>query len=238
MNFDSDSFKADKRSFIQYAEQSGGYNNFNRREVSVDNRLIELFFADFEGLYANQEHTDDYEIKKRIEEIKYIIDNMLPEIEKQVIVMFFYLKRKQETIGRILHVSQEMICYYKNRALTRIKMMHFFRNINIEDMENFLTKHVTKKQKTAMVEYFKVHDMRKIAVKIAKMEGKKFIPYEAIGSRFRLGLKKMKELTLSYDNYVADQSKMYLKVFTLLRKYNSLYHTQSKKPVLPEIDVS
>lgn len=227
-------FNSDRKSFFKYIEQTG--LNFHKREISVDNRLIELFFSNVDGLYSESDHQENFELQKRIEEIYYIIENMLPEIEKQVIILFFFLKKKQEIIGKVLKISQEMVCYYKNRALTRIKLLHIFRDIDINDMENFLGKHVTKKQKVAMIEYFKDHDLRRIAKKITAIENrKKQIKYEAIGSRIKLGLKKIKRLIQSKDKQTSEKSKLYCTVFGYLKKYNSLHHTQSKKQVSAEI---
>jgi hypothetical protein len=162
---------------------------------------------------------------------------MLPEIEKYVILLLFFYKKKQEVVGRILKVSQEMVCYYKKRALKRIGLLCFFRNIDITKMENFLEQHVTKKQKIAMMEYFKDHDLRRIAIKIGKSEGKDGLLYESIGSRIKLGLKRLDYLKKSSSLSLSREATLYHKVFSLLKKYNSLYHTQSKKKVSKEISV-
>jgi hypothetical protein len=231
-SFFDNPFGADKRSFIKHIEQYG----FRGREISVDNKLLELFFTDFDGLYAHPGQAENLEAQKRVEEICYITENMLPEIEKQVIILIFFLKKKQEAVGRILKVTQEMVCYYKNRALLRIRLLYFFRNIDINDMEIFLKDHVTKKQRIAMIEYFKDHDLRRVAKKISQMEDRKTMyNYEAIGSRIKLGLKKLKNLMVSKDKNLVEKAEKYHKVFTLLKTHNSLHHTQSKKQVPREI---
>jgi hypothetical protein len=85
-----------------------------------------------------------------------------------------------------------------------------------------------------MIEYFKEHDLRKIAKKIALEEGRKSIHYEAIGSRIKLGMKKLEKV--KEDATEIDKSlDLYLKVFRILNKHNSLYNTQSKKKVNLEI---
>lgn len=203
------------------------------REVIIDSNLIESFFSNSEGLFNNEDDENIYDLDKMkmVEEILYIIERMIPEIEKQVISLLFFYRKKQEQVGRILKISQEMVYYYKKRALTRIKLHFFLRSINISDMEIFLDANVTKKQKIAMIEYFNEHDLRKIAKKITIMEGKnKPIPYEAICSRIKFGIKKIK--SLSKDN---EKAKLYTEVFSILKKYNSLYHTQSKKKNYSEV---
>jgi hypothetical protein len=102
-------------------------------------------------------------------------------------------------------------------------------------MDIFLEKYVSKKQKVAMIEYFKDHDLRRITKKIKKLENKESLTYESIGSRIKLGLKKLKNLKDTKEVEVGEAATLYYEVFSLLKKYNSLYHTQSKKTVSKEI---
>ena len=220
-------------SIIRHFDPSGDISNF-RREVRIDQNLLEIFFSNEDGLYASDVLVE-MENEDKVAEINYIIEHMLPEIEKYTILLLFYYKKKQEVAGRILGVSQEMICYYKKRALKRLWLLHFFRGIDINKMESFLEKNVTKKQKVAMMEYFKDHDLRRIAKKVGKMEGKIDLLYESIGSRIKLGLKRLEILKKSKDIHESREASLYYKVFSLLKKYNSLYHTQSKKIVEDEL---
>jgi len=224
-----------QKKFLSKAKEQ--QSDVYRREIKVDNLLIDLFFSEDDKPY---EKTRDvkFEESKRIDEIKYIINKMIPEIEKQIIYLLFFVRKNQETVGELLKISQEMVCYYKKRALERIKMHYFFRSIDIQDMEMFLDGIVTKKQKIAMVEYFKEHDLRKISKIIAKLEGKnKKIHYEAIGSRIKLGMKKLNALieNESIEIKIREKAKLYYKIFYYLKKHNSLHHTQSKKMISREI---
>jgi hypothetical protein len=228
--------KFSKTSIIRHFDPSGDISAY-KREVRIDNSLLELFFSNSDGLYSSEDVKIELENEEKINEINYVIEHMLPEIEKYVILLLFYYKKKQEVVGRILKVSQEMVCYYKKRALKRINLLCFFRNIDINKMEEFLDRHVTKKQKIAMIEYFKDHDLRRIAKKIGKSEGKPDLLYESIGSRIKLGLKRLEYLKKSSSASLAREASLYHKVFSLLKKYNSLYHTQSKKKVSDEISV-
>lgn len=207
--------------------------NIFKREISVDSSIFENLFSESDSLYFNFVTEDlDFEKQRKVDEVYYIIENMLPKIEKQVIFLSYFLKKKQEVIGRLLKISQEMVCYYKKRAEKRIKLHYFFRSIDINDMTLFFNERITKKQKVAMLEYFHVHDLGKIAHTITKMEHrKKEIHYEAIGSRIKLGIKKLEELSKSENSEEAIKAKKYFDVFTCLKRYNSLYHSQSKKKV-------
>jgi hypothetical protein len=206
-----------------------------RREIPIDSKLLESFFSNDDALYADYETDDSFDTAKKIDELYYIIDKMLPEIEKQIIVLLFFYHKKQEVTGKILKISQEMVCYYKKRAMARIKLHFFLRSINIDEMEQFLERYVTRKQKIAMIEYFKEHDLRKIAKKIAFEEGRKSIHYEAIGSRIKLGMRKLEKLKEDLTVQSDKSLDLYLKVFRILNKHNSLYSTQSKKKVSLEL---
>jgi len=222
-----------KTSIIRHFDPSGDISVY-RREVRIDQHLLELFFSNSDGLYNTEDTHLELENEDKISEVLYVINNMLPEIERYVILLLFFYKKKQEVVGKILKVSQEMVCYYKKRALKRINLLCFFRNIDIIKMEQFLDIHVTKKQRVAMVEYFKNHDLRKIAKKIGEDEGKPGLLYESIGSRIKLGIKRLEALKKTQNS---SEAALYFKVFSLLKKYNSLYHTQSKKKVGKELSV-
>jgi hypothetical protein len=229
----NDSSRANKAKLIHHFDPLGDISSY-RKEVRVDQNLLETFFSNEDSLYSSEiqiELTGDEKTK----EISFIIENMLPEIEKYVIVFLFFYKKKQEAVGRVLGVSQEMVAYYKKRALKRIYLLYFFRNIDIRKMEEFLDKYVTKKQKVAMIAYFQEHDLRKIAKKIGKLEGKEDLLYESIGSRIKLGIKKLESLKDDKNIQISKDAVLYYKVFSLLKKYNSLYHTQSKKQVSEEL---
>ncbi|MDD5649671.1 MAG: hypothetical protein PHF86_04525 [Candidatus Nanoarchaeia archaeon] len=235
---DSDCFqKLSKSSIIRHFDPGGDISVY-KREVRIDNNLLELFFSNSDSLYSSIDNVRiELAHEDKINEINFIIEHMLPEIEKCVIILLFFYNKKQEVAGRILQVSQEMVCYYKKRALKRISLLCFFRNIDVNKMSLFLDKHVTKKQKIAMIEYFKDHDLRKIAKKIGASEGKPDLLYESIGSRIKLGLKRLNYLKKSSSQQMSREASLYFKVFSLLKKYNSLYHTQSKKKIKEEFSV-
>lgn len=227
--------ESSKRKAIYKIKEEG--QNVYTREVSFDTKLMDAFFSSDDGFQSKRIKEIEFEDSQKLDEISFIINNMLPDIERQVIYLLFFAKKNQETVGKILNISQEMVYYYKKRGLSRIRIHYFFRSIDIEKMEEFLREHVTRKQYIAMLEYFKNHDLRKIAKKISSMEDrKKPINYEAIGSRIKLGLRKIKNLKDSTENeQLKQKAELYFEVFKTLKKYNSLHHTQSKKDVTKEI---
>ena len=97
-----------ERKIIYKTKEQG--RNIYQREISVDNTLIDVFFSSTDGLYSDVIDKElDFQESKRLDEINYIINNMLPDIEKQTIYLLFFLKKNQETVGRILKISQEMV---------------------------------------------------------------------------------------------------------------------------------
>ena len=221
-----------KKRILNKAKEQGC--NIFKREINIDTRLIESFLA---SNHNTSTRDLTFEEIKKINEINYIINNMLPDIEKQVVYLLYFFKKQQETVGALLGISQEMVFYYKERALLRIKIHNFFRTVDIQNMEEFLVKYVTRKQRIAMIEYFKEHDLRKIAKKISIAEGRKrSLHYKSICSRVNLGLKRLSELKdVVEDKEIKQLALLYYKVFKILKRYNSLYHTQSKKIVHEEI---
>lgn len=222
-------------------DKSQLYNrNFFKKEVNIDNTLLEALFSTDDALSHKLDKEEiKFEDHIKIDEINFIIENMLPEIEKRIVFLIYYMKKKQEVVGRILNISQEMVCYYKKRALIRIRLHNFFRKIDIKGMEEFLDKYVTRKQKIAMLEYFKEHDLRKITKTISLIEEKgKCLSYISIGKRISLGIKKLEKIKDSdaFDAELKEKAVVYHEIFMILKKHNSLYHTQSKKEVTNELE--
>ncbi len=211
-----------------------GYT-YHNTEIPVDSTIIDKFFSDVDSLYKNNDISISIDKQAKIDEILYIINTMLPEIEKYVIVFSYFFKKKQEIIGKILEVSQEMVCYYRKRALKRIKLLYVLRQVDISDMEWFLMDNVTKKQKIAMIEYFKEHDLKRATDNIIIIENKK-MTNRTVGIRITLGVKKLKNIPNDgTERYKTAQK--YLKIFKILQQYNSLYCTQSRVKLKPELQL-
>lgn len=212
--------------------RSEGYTQ-HKTEMPVDNTVIDKFFSDFDALYKSDDNGISFDKQNKIDEILYIINSMLPEIEKYVIVFNYFFKKKQEIIGESLNISQEMVCYYRKRALKRIKLLFFLRKVDIIEMEKFLENTVTRKQKIAMIEYFREHDLRKATQNIIKVENKN-MTNRTVGIRITLGVKNLQQLSNIKDEKYKDVKK-YLEIFQILQQYNSLYCTQSRVKLNQEL---
>lgn len=152
---------------------------------------------------------------------------LLPKIEQQVLKLVYWKHLKQEDVAARLHMTQENVSYIKKRALTRIQILRCLNKVNLNAMRLFLSYYLTNKQTIAMTEYFIHHDLRKIA-KTIKGRVRKKIAYEAIGSRIKLGMKQLKKLKLHPDKSVRHNANIYVKVFYILKKYNSIRGSQYK----------
>lgn len=218
----------DKKNTIR----SSYYNPF--LEFSIDSLSIDKCFTNDDALFTSEK---DPEIdQEKINKIKGIIEYQLPEFEKYAILLFFFYKKNEASIGKILHISQVMVNYFKNRGLKRLSYLLFLNSIDTKDMEFFLKKHVTIKQENAMLEYFKVHDLRKILPTINSIENSKIMTYNAIGNRIKLGIKKLKFLKNSSDKIIADKAELYYKTFLLLKEHNSIRTSQTKKTIPFELE--
>lgn len=209
-----------------------GFFNRNAKEVKLNNIALESIFSNEDRLYK-----DDFSTQidaDKISGIRHIIENKLPDFEKHVIIFCFYYNKSEALISRLLHISQPMVHYFKKRGLQRINFLLFLDSIDVEEMELFLKQHVSKKQCIAMLEYFKVHDLRKILVHISETEKRRKLSYCAIGSRIKYGVNKINLLRKSSSYSTASKANMYYNVFSLLKKHHSIRSTQSKK-VLQEI---
>ena len=215
--------------------RSEGYTQ-HVHEMPVDNFILDKFFSDFDSMYQNNEVSVSFERQNKIDEILFIINSMLPEIEKYVIVFTYFFKKKQETIGQILSISQEMVCYYRKRALKRINLLYILRQIDIVDMEKFLDENVTRKQKVAMIEYFREHDLKKATDNIIIIE-KRNMTNRTIGIRITLGVKKIKQIQETSEGNTFEKANKYLKIFNILQQYNSLYCSQSRVKLKSELQL-
>jgi len=191
----------------------------NKREILLDGKLVEDYFKNSDGLHSlHYTPTIEEEIKNnksnKLDLIREIIEFNLPFLEKQIIKRVYFDEMKQEGIGKLLDISQEMVSYYKARAEKRIRYYLKTKEIGIQDLEKRLKEIVTSKQLEALMLYFKFHNQNKIA-KYCN------VTQSAISTRLKLGLKQLK------DSAINDPSlKKYYEVFRYLFLYNSLQNSQ------------
>ncbi|MFA5733014.1 MAG: sigma factor-like helix-turn-helix DNA-binding protein [Acidithiobacillus sp.] len=166
-----------------------------------------------------EENFSNYEIDQNIvKEIKYIINNLIPDIEHEIIDLLFTKNRTQEDTGKIIGMSQEMINYYKKRALQRIFHYYQVRQIDKEKLKIYLDSIVSKKQCEAMLLYLEFHSTFEIKKQLK-------ITCSAVNHRLRCGFEIL-EKDVSYNT--TPEKLLYYEVFRRLMRYNSLYRSHTK----------
>jgi DNA-directed RNA polymerase specialized sigma subunit len=195
-----------------------------RKEIAIDNNVLSTFFsADENATSRSLSHYDDDE-EERLAEIRFIIHNLLPDFERDIMTLIFDYNKIQEDIGVILGLSQEMVNYYKKRAIHRI--LHFYNNrkIDVNDMRNCLAQHMSKRQLEAMMLYFLKHNQRIVSKELG-------ISQSAVSARLKQGLKKLKRKVK-----VDERAAKYYLVFDNLTKQKSLYSSQTRMKVMTQVD--
>lgn len=195
------------------------YRNKHKKEIPLDNSVVENHFVcddSLRGLLYSPTIEEELESTKRdkIQAIREIIDFNLPQLEKKIIQRIFFDDMKQEGIARLFQISQEMVSYYKHRAVQRIQYYLKTKDICMASMRKCLEKIVTRKQCDAMIMYYKIHNQNIVANHFN-------VTQSAISSRLKLGLK---QLGIASQNNV--QYQKYYEIFKFLYEYNSLQSSQ------------
>lgn len=195
-----------------------------QKEINIDNSILSTFFASDESATCRSKENYSDEDENKLIEIRFIIHNLLPDFERDIMTLIFDYNKIQEDIGVILGLSQEMVNYYKKRAIHRI--LHFFqhRKIDVNDMRECLQKYMSKRQLEAMMLYFFKHNQRIVSKELG-------ISQSAVSARLKQGLKKLKKKSKN-DEKVGK----YYEVFNNLTKQKSLYSSQTRMHVITEVD--
>jgi len=194
-----------------------------RKEIAIDNSVLSTFFSADENvtLHSSSNYNDDEE--EKLSEIRFIIHNLLPDFERDIMTLIFDHNKIQEDIGVILGLSQEMVNYYKKRAIHRI--LHFYNNrkIDVNDMRNCLAQRMSKRQLEAMMLYFLKHNQRIVSKELG-------ISQSAVSARLKQGLKKLRKIKTD------DRAAKYYVVFDNLTKQKSLYSSQTRMKVVTHVN--
>jgi predicted transcriptional regulator len=195
-----------------------------QKEINIDNSILSTFFASDESATCRSKENYSDEDENKLVEIRFIIHNLLPDFERDIMTLVFDYNKIQEDIGVILGLSQEMVNYYKKRAIHRI--LHFFhhRKIDVNDMRECLQKYMSKRQLEAMMLYFFKHNQRIVSKELG-------ISQSAVSARLKQGLKKLKKKSKN-DEKVGK----YYEVFNNLTKQKSLYSSQTRMHVITDVD--
>ena len=195
-----------------------------RKEISIDQVALDTFFADSESATTRSVIQSDSENEAKLLEIRFIIHNLLPDFERDIMTLIFDYNKIQEDIGVILGLSQEMVNYYKKRAIHRVLHFYHHRKIDVNDMRSCLAKHVSKRQLEAMMLYFFRHNQRVISKELK-------ISQSAVSARLKQGLKKLCKKAKQDKN-----AAKYYDIFNNLSKQKSLYSSQTRMQLVSEID--
>lgn len=195
-----------------------------QKEINIDNGILSTFFASDESATCRSKENYSNDDEEKLVEIRFIIHNLLPDFERDIMTLIFDYNKIQEDIGVILGLSQEMVNYYKKRAIHRILHFYHHRKIDVNDMRECLQRHMSKRQLEAMMLYFFKHNQRIVSKELG-------ISQSAVSARLKQGLKKLKKKS-RHDERVLK----YYKVFDNLTKQKSLYSSQTRMQVITEVD--
>lgn len=195
-----------------------------RKEIAVDNLVLSTFFASNESATARSQGYYDDEDEEKLVEIRFIIHNLLPDFERDIMTLIFDYNKIQEDIGVILGLSQEMVNYYKKRAVHRILHFYEHRKIDVNDMRCCLSQYMSKRQLEAMMLYFFKHNQRIVSKELG-------ISQSAVSARLKQGLKKIRKKSKLDENVMK-----YYKIFDNLSKQKSLYNSQTRMKVITDVD--
>ena len=217
--FDSTTIK-NRDNYIKSLIKQPGFS----KEISIDQVALDTFFVDNESATAKSAIYSNEERDEKLLEIRFIIHNLLPDFERDIMTLIYDYNKIQEDIGVILGLSQEMVNYYKKRAIHRILHFYHHRKIDVNDMRECLSKHVSKRQLEAMMLYFFRHNQRIISKELK-------ISQSAVSARLKQGLKKLKRKSRHNKRVLK-----YYKIFNNLSKQKSLYSSQTRMTLVNDID--
>ena len=214
------STKKERDNFVKSLIRPFGF----QREIPIDQVALDTFFCDIESATSiiKSQLTDEDE--EKLLEIRFIIHNLLPDFERDIMTLIFDYNSIQEDSGVLLGLSQEMVNYYKKRAIHRILHFYNHRKVDVNDMRNCLAEHVSKRQLEAMMLYFFRHNQRVISKELR-------ISQSAVSARLKQGLKKLKKKS-KYDK----KALRYYQIFNNLSKQKSLYSSQTRMQMITEVD--
>lgn len=195
-----------------------------KKEIAVDSAMLADFFSADDSATTRVKSNYDAEDEEKLAEIRFIIHNLLPDFERDIMTLIFDYNKIQEDIGVILNLSQEMVNYYKKRAIHRILHFYHHRKIDVNEMRTCLSHCVSKRQLEAMMLYFFKHNQRVVSKELG-------ISQSAVSARLKQGLKKLKKRSKSDEQILK-----YYNVFSNLTKQKSLYSSQTRMKAVTEID--
>lgn len=162
----------------------------------------------------------------RLQEIMYIVEVLLPPVQREVILLCIIRGTKQRHVAAMLGISQEMCAYNLKRGVFRIRMWIRHRQLDLQRMEEMLSNWITPKQTEAVMCYLHYHDQAKV--------GRKFgVSQAAISSRITISHRILRRIVRTpWAAKDRAELRLYLSVLNDLVSHNSLLHIQSKKKLV------
>lgn len=196
----------------------------HHREISFDNVLIEQLVSNEQNLFTQQQELGlEFNDLQKVDQIKFIIDNQLSELERLCFILFMIYKKKQKSIGRILHITQEECCYFKKMAIKKIKRYLILNSIDYSKLEEFVKRFCTEKQTLYFCEYYRhphsVYIMKKLGCNNTT----------TILSGVKRALRRLERQQYSSSKEIATEAKFYVSVFKQHVKGLHLYCASKKK---------
>lgn len=183
-------------------------NKFLRKqEIQFDFNLIQDLVTNEDALFK-QEFEPGLEITElfKVDEIKKAIDQ-LHEFEKYSLLLFLIYRKKQKIIGSILGIHQVEACYYKRRAIGKIKTLLVLNTIDLQKMESFVYAHCKPRQALYFVEYWKCPNSRLVQAKLNVSST------TCVLTGMLRALNKLKLLTKSSNKETAERATFYVNTF-------------------------
>lgn len=161
---------------------------------------------------------------EKFQQVSFIVKNLLPKLEREVVLLSFFQGKRQREIARMLNISQEMVAYYKKRAIFRVRMWIRNRSIDLQRMQEVLERWITDRQVSAIMLYLKHHSQDVVANQLD-------ITQAAVSSRITLGHRHLcRIIRTPFAAAQREELRKYVEVVSDLIAHNSLLDIQAKKP--------
>ena len=163
------------------------------------------------------------------DEIDFVVRNLLPPTEKHVTLLIWMHGMRQDDVGEILGLSQEMVAYFKKRAVFRIRTWIRHRRIDLQRMEEVIRRWITRKQAEAIMLYMRLHGQHAVGRELGLTQA-------AVSSRLTRGYRLLRRVVRTPWMTAGERAELrsYVSAVDDLMMSNSLRSVQWKRGGPPE----
>lgn len=200
-------------------------NKFLRKqEIQFDFNLIQDLVTNEDALFK-QEFEPGLEMTElfKVDEIKKCIDQ-LHDFEKYSLILFLIHRKRQKAIGRLLGIHQVEACYYKKRAIEKIRRLLVLNTVDMQKLEEFVKQYCKPRQALYFIEYWKCPNSRLLMHKL------NVTSTACVLTGMKRALDKLKLQTLSSNKETAERASFYVNTFTTYIKGRHNLCETSKTP--------